>query len=194
MLGVVLAAGEGRRFGGPKAPFEFEGERLVDRAVRVLREGGCDPVIVVLGAWVGEVPDAQVVVNSDWSEGMGSSLRAGLMSAGAGSGVESAVVTLVDLPGLTPAAVRRLIDRGGESASGAMERGAGSGGGAGLAAATYHGVRGHPVVFGREHWAAVIEAAHADVGARDYLAAHRGDLTLVEVGDIASGDDLDTRP
>lgn len=194
MLGVVLAAGEGRRFGGPKAPFEFEGERLIDRAVRVLREGGCDPVIVVLGAWVGEVPDAQVVVNSDWTEGMGSSLRAGLMSAGARSGVESAVVTLVDLPGLTPAAVRRLIDRSGDSERGAMERGAGSGRGAGLAAATYHGVRGHPVLFGREHWAAVIDAAHADVGARDYLAAHRGDLTLVEVGDIASGNDLDTRP
>lgn len=188
MLGVVLAAGEGRRFGGPKAPFEFEGERLVDRAVRVLREGGCDPVIVVLGAWVGEVPDAQVVVNSDWTEGMGSSLRAGLMSAGARSGVESAVVTLVDLPGLTADAVRRLIDRSGDSERGAMERGAG------LAAATYHGVRGHPVLFGREHWAGVIDAAHADVGARDYLAAHRGDLTLVEVGDIASGDDLDTRP
>ncbi|MGA1145657.1 MAG: NTP transferase domain-containing protein, partial [Candidatus Nanopelagicales bacterium] len=51
VAGVVLAAGEGKRFGGPKAPFEYDGERLVDRAVRVLREAGCDPVFVILGAW-----------------------------------------------------------------------------------------------------------------------------------------------
>ena len=78
VAGLVLAAGEGRRFGGPKAPVVIDGERLVDRAVRVLREGGCEPVYVVLGAWVGEVPGAIVVVNPDWAEGMGSSLRAGL--------------------------------------------------------------------------------------------------------------------
>ena len=54
VAGLVLAAGEGRRFGGPKAPAVIDGERLVDRAVRVLRAGGCDPVYVVLGAWVGE--------------------------------------------------------------------------------------------------------------------------------------------
>lgn len=43
--GVVLAAGEGRRFGGPKAPYVLHGERLVDRAVRVLQQGGCDFLI-----------------------------------------------------------------------------------------------------------------------------------------------------
>ena len=80
-LGLVLAAGAGRRLGGPKAPLVVDGERLVDRAVRVLREGGCDPVLVVLGAWVGDVPGAEVVVNADWASGLGSSLRAGLRAA-----------------------------------------------------------------------------------------------------------------
>ena len=69
--GLVLAAGEGRRFGGPKAPYVLDGERLVDRAVRVLREAGCDPVVVVLGAWVGEVPGAEVVGNEDVGRGHG---------------------------------------------------------------------------------------------------------------------------
>ena len=61
--GLVLAAGEGRRFGGPKAPYVLDGVRLVDRAVALLRDAGCDPVLVVLGAWIDDVPDAVVVVN-----------------------------------------------------------------------------------------------------------------------------------
>ena len=175
VAGLVLAAGEGRRFGGPKAPFVIDGERLVDRAVRVLREGGCGPVYVVLGAWVGDVPDAVVVTNPEWSEGMGSSLRTGL-AALAGEAVEAVVVTLVDLPGLTSAAVRRLVQADGA-----------------LAAATYGGERGHPVRFGREHWEEVAASARGDAGARDYLRAHADDVSLIEVGDVASGEDLDVR-
>lgn len=173
VAGLVLAAGEGRRFGGPKAPVVIEGERLVDRAVRVLRDGGCDPIYVVLGAWSGDVPDSIIVANPDWPEGMGSSLRAGL-TALEGAPVDAVVVTLVDLPGLTPVAVRRLVEADG-----------------GIAAATYDGERGHPVRFGREHWAGVTESARGDAGARDYLRAHSDKVSLIEVGDVASGEDLD---
>lgn len=172
--GLVLAAGEGRRFGGPKAPYVLDGERLVDRAVRVLREAGCASVVVVLGAWVGDVPGASVVVNDDWSTGMGSSLRAGL-AALEGGDADRVVVTLVDLPGLTPDAVRRLVEAPGD-----------------LAQAAYDGERGHPVLLGRMHWAGVAATAEGDRGARAYLAEH--DVALVEVGDLASGHDLDLRP
>lgn len=170
--GLVLAAGAGRRFGGPKAPAVIDGERLVDRAVRVLREAGCDPVVVVLGAWQGEVAHAEIIVNPDWSTGMGSSLRVGLSDLVGRVGVDRAVVTLVDLPGLTGDAVRRLMACP-----------------APLAAATYRGERGHPVLLAREHWAPLIETVTGDSGARTYLAAHG--LVGVEVGDVASGDDLD---
>lgn len=176
VAGLVLAAGAGRRFGGPKAPVVVDGERLVDRAVRVLAEGGCRPVMVVLGAWIGPVPGAQVVVNDEWAEGMGSSLRSGLAAvaeAEAGQ-VDRVVVGLVDLPGVTPSAVRRILERGGD-----------------LAAATYEGRRGHPVVLGRSHWAGVVAVARGDRGARDYLRAHADELTLVELGDVADGTDLD---
>lgn len=173
VAGLVLAAGEGRRFGEPKAPVVIEGERLVDRAVRVLREGGCDPVYVVLGAWTGDVPGAIAVANPEWPEGMGSSLRAGL-TALEGETVDAAVVTLVDLPGLTSAAVRRLVEAD-----------------SGIAAATYDGKRGHPVRFGREHWAGVAKSARGDAGARDYLRAHADNVSMIEVGDVASGEDLD---
>lgn len=172
--GLVLAAGEGRRFGGPKAPYVLDGERLVDRAVRVLSAAGCAPVVVVLGAWVGDVPGATVVVNDDWASGMGSSLRAGL-AALEHLAVDRVLVTLVDLPGLTAEGVRRLVETPGD-----------------LAQAAYDGERGHPVVLGRDHWAGVVATAEGDRGARAYLSQH--EVALVEVGDVASGDDLDRRP
>lgn len=170
--GLILAAGAGTRYGQPKAPVEIDGERLVDRAVRVLRQGGCDPVVVVLGAWVGPVQGARVVVNRNWADGMGSSLRAGLAGL-TETETTHALVTLVDLPGLTSTAVLRVIATG-----------------ASLAVATYEGVRGHPVLMGREHWDGVSGAATGDASTRTYLVG-RADLVLVEVGDVAVGYDVD---
>lgn len=156
----------------------WEGERLVDRAVRLLRAGGCGLVVVVLGAWQGEVPGAVTVHNADWSTGMGSSLRVGLDAVArlrVGDPVDRVVVTLVDLIGLTAVAVERLVHCD-----------------ARLAAAAYDGQRGHPVVIGREHFDGVSAAAVGDRGARDYLTVN--DVALVEVGDVATADDLDVPP
>lgn len=153
----------------------WEGERLVDRAVRLLRDGGCEPVVVVLGAWEGDVPGATVVHNPEWAGGMGSSLRVGLEAvAGIASPepVDRVIVTLVDLVGLTVAAVARLARCD-----------------ARLAAAAYDGQRGHPVLIGREHFAGVAASAVGDRGAREYLRDR--ELTLVEVGDVAGPEDLD---
>jgi len=172
IAGIVLAAGGGRRFGGPKAVAEVEGERLVDRACRLLREGGCAPVIAVLGAAVVPVPGADdVVVNPEWADGMGSSLRAGL-AAGALSAtpdVAAAVLVLADQPWLSAAAVRAVA--AGATASS-------------LVMAAYpdgDGGAGHPVLLGRDHWAGVRELARGDVGARPYLRAHAADVVHVPV-------------
>lgn len=170
--GIVLAAGEGRRFGGPKAPHVVDGERLVDRAVRVLREAGCDEVVVVLGAWEGAVPNALVVVNHGWEEGMGSSLRIGLKWARA-CHAERAIVTLVDLPGLTPEAVQRVL-----AAEGAIVQ------------ATYDGEAGHPVRIDSALFEEFIVAVKGDEGAPAVLQ-DRDDIIRVEVGDVASGQGLD---
>ena len=172
VAGLVLAAGEGRRFGGPKALVELGGERLVDRAVRVVRDGGCDRVVVVAGAAALEVPDAVVVDNPQWGTGMGSSLRTGL--AALPVEVDAAVIVLVDTPWIRAEAVRLLIA--------VYERGAE------LAVATYAGERGHPVLVGRKHWLGVAESAIGDVGARDYLANHPD---VVEVDCTGTGDASD---
>jgi CTP:molybdopterin cytidylyltransferase MocA len=168
--------------GRPKALVrDADGTSWLQRAVEVLVDGGCNGVTVVLGAGADEAVSlldglgVDVVVAHDWDEGMSASLRSGLESL-MGSDAEAAVVTLVDLPDLTAAVVRRVLsEREGDEA---------------LARASYHGRPGHPVVLGRAHWAAVAESATGDVGARDYLLDH--DTVLVECGDLATGVDIDS--
>ncbi|WP_030144971.1 nucleotidyltransferase family protein [Spirillospora albida] len=174
--GLLLAAGAGRRLGGPKALLEVAGERFVDRGVRTLRDGGCAPVLVVTGAAPVEVIGAVVVPNPDWRDGMGSSLRAGL--AALPPGCPAVVVALVDQPGVTAAAVGRLVAAHRDGAS--------------IAVAAYGGAPRNPVLFAKEHFAAAAEAATGDRGARDLLRAHPELVTLVECGDVASPDDIDT--
>ena len=183
VAGLVLAAGGGRRYGMPKALVEYEGSLLVERAVRTAR-AVCDPVLVVLGAqavdvWrTADLDGATVLANRDWETGMASSLRTGLDGLRGWPGwIDAALVTLVDVPGMTPGALRALVAHAAPDA---------------LAIATYDGVRGHPVLLGREHWAGVAATATGDEGARRYLAAH--DVTEVDCTGLADPRDLDVPP
>jgi CTP:molybdopterin cytidylyltransferase MocA len=180
---VVLAAGGGRRYGMPKALVEYEGSLLVERAVRTAK-AVCDPVLVVLGAravdvWrQADLDGATVLANQDWETGMASSLRTGLEGLRGWPGrVEAALLLLVDMPGMTAEALRKVAGHASPDA---------------LAVATYDGVRGHPVLIGREHWAGVVETAAGDEGARRYLAAH--DVLEVDCTGLADPTDLDVPP
>jgi CTP:molybdopterin cytidylyltransferase MocA len=188
VAGLLLAAGEGRRMGTPKALLRDRvGVPFLDRTIGVLLEGGCASVTVVLGASAAEAralldadgwsaDDAVAVVEAaDWATGMGASLRRGLEALTASDAV-TALVTLVDLPDVTDEVVRRLL--------------AGPVGADTLARASYDGRAGHPVLLGRDHWAGVLETADGDRGARDYLAAH--EVRAVECGDLATGRDVDS--
>ncbi|WP_330454581.1 MULTISPECIES: nucleotidyltransferase family protein [unclassified Streptomyces] len=184
IAGLLLAAGGGRRLGGrPKALLEHRGRPLVEHAVRTLREGGCDPVHVVLGAAADEVraradlAGCTVGVNPEWTEGMGSSLRVGL-GALADSGAEAALVLLVDQPGIDARAVARVRAAYRDRTS--------------LVTASYAGERGHPVLFGADLWADIAAGAVGDQGARTYLREHRAALRLVECSDVAQAYDIDT--
>ena len=177
--GLLLAAGAGRRMGGPKALVtDADGTSWLARSVRTLLDGGCDAVTVVLGAGAEDARahlvdlDVETVVADDWADGMGASLRAGLQAL---RGEPLAVVSLVDLPDVGPPVVRRLLEVGADPGL--------------LARAAYDGRPGHPVLLGREHWPAIIDQASGDTGARDYLAEHA--VMLVECGDLATGRDQD---
>lgn len=183
VAGVLLAAGAGRRFGAPKALVDYNGEMLVERAARVLAEGGCDPVVVILGAAGDEVArrallgDAMVVTNPNWPTGMGSSLRVALNTLAhttQADDVHAALVLPVDMPGVSPEAVRRVAAHGGRSA---------------LAAATHDGRRSHPVLLGRDHWAGAVDVSTGDAGARRYLNEHA--VALVPCDDVSKGFDID---
>ena len=179
--GLVLAAGGGRRYGGPKALVRHEGSLLVERAVRTVRDAGCAPIVVVLGAAAAEVRasaqlgDVILVENQAWKSGMGSSLRVGLQAL-RGTDADAAAVLLVDTPGVTAEAVKRVADGAGRET---------------LATATYRGRRGHPVLLGRDHWAGVAILATGDVGARAYLSARLETLHLVPCEDISDDTDMD---
>jgi CTP:molybdopterin cytidylyltransferase MocA len=183
VAGLVLAAGGGRRYGMPKALVEYEGSLLVERAVRTAR-AVCDPVLVVLGAqavdvWrTADLDGATVLANRDWETGMASSLRTGLDGLRGWPGrIEAALVLLVDVPGMTPEALRAVAAHAASDA---------------LAIATYDGVRGHPVLLGREHWAGVAATATGDEGARRYLAGRA--VTEVDCTGLADPADLDVPP
>jgi CTP:molybdopterin cytidylyltransferase MocA len=180
VAGLVLAAGAGSRFGGPKGLARTaDGEPWVVRAVRTLRDGGCADVYVTVGAAADEVaaivPAGVTGVRvPDWEDGLSASLRAGIAAIAAPARI---LVVTVDTPDLPATAVARVLaaDESDDA----------------LAQATYGGVPGHPVLLGPAHSAAVAASVTGDRGARPYLATH-GALE-VECGDLWSGTDIDHR-
>ena len=189
MAGVLLAAGEGSRFGRPKALVEFDGLTLAQRGVDLLRAGGADPILVVTGAVPVQLSGTHPVDNPDWRTGMGSSLRAALQalaggpdepdeSAQLGENVGAVVVALADQPLVGAEAVTRLI---------AAYRA-----GAAVAVAAYDGRPRNPVLLARQHWPEVIALASGDQGARAFLRARPDLVTLVECADTGRPDDIDT--
>jgi CTP:molybdopterin cytidylyltransferase MocA len=169
--GVVLAAGAGTRYGTPKV-LAHEGLWL-RRAVDALSAGGCDDVVVVLGAVVVDVPaPARAVIAANWSDGASASLRAGLRAI---SHADVAVLRLVDTPDIGADVTRRVLYRVSTT---------------GLARATFGGRPGHPVAIARRHWPELERTLRGDEGARAFLAG-RDDVVAVECGDLATGADHD---
>lgn len=131
---VVLAAGAGTRFGGPKQRL------LLPRVLERLRETSVEDVVVVAGAYPLEAEGARVVACHEWERGPGASLRCGLTALAPET--KAAVIVLADGPDLAPAAVERVLR--------AWRNGTGD-----LVAASYAGDRGHPLVVGRPLWKGV---------------------------------------
>jgi CTP:molybdopterin cytidylyltransferase MocA len=161
---VVLAAGAGSRFGGPKQRL------LLPYVLERLSRSPVDQVVVVAGAHPLEAGAIPVVECPEWERGVGASLRCGL--AALGPGVEAAVVCLADGPNLAPEAVRRVLA--------AWRAGAGT-----IVAAAYAGHRGHPVVLGRAAWDAV-----PDEGMKALPATLVPCDDLGTPGDVDSADDI----
>lgn len=182
VTGVLLAAGAGRRAGGPKAlRRDPAGRPWVVLAVRALRLGGCARVVVVTGCRAREVgrllqgETVTTVCSPNWRSGMRASLRSGLIEARR-TAPTAVLVHLVDLPDVTAEVVRRVLFAG-QIGTDTLRR------------ASYRGRPGHPVLLGAAHLPYVLDPQDADRGARAYLL--RESVHLVPCEDLAGGDDVD---
>ena len=183
VAGLVLAAGAGRRIGGPKALLEFGGSTLVQRCAETLSRGGCTPVVAVIGAEAARVMRPArvatrcVAVNPDWRQGVSSSLRTGLALL-RGTDTRAAVVALVDQPLISAAVVERLLHAwGGHEAA---------------VVATYGGLPRNPVLLDRSVWEQVADTAVGDEGARAWLRGHADAVVRIACDDAGAPDDIDT--
>jgi len=193
--GLILAAGESRRMGYPKALLRYREESFADRLIGLFSPH-CSPVIVVLGARAEQIRGAlrrpaTFVLNQNWPLGQTSSLQCGL--AAVPPAAEGVLLTLVDHPAVDAATIERLL--GGVRP---LPHGRDSGADAVpsrepeplIRIPRYRDRRGHPVWFSRElipELAAIREPRTA----KDVMHAHRADTLFVEVDDAGIVADID---
>lgn len=179
VAGLILAAGESRRMGFPKALLTYRGETFLDRLIASLGSH-CDPVIVVLGCRADEVraglrlrEGVRFTVNERFTAGQFSSLRCGLRAVPPES--EGVLFTLVDHPLVSAETVATLItDRG-----------------AAVSIPRYHGRRGHPVFVSRNLIGEFLLSPE-ECQAREIIDRHADAIRYVDVEDPGVVEDIDT--
>lgn len=181
IAGIVLAGGRSERMGRRKAMLKVDGESFLDRAIRVLREGGCEDIVVVLGADEPELPDLATGSGVRAARGGGGpeqidSLRAGLRALPATA--DAAVVIPVDHPLIEPVTVTAVIETFEDC-------------GAPVVRVSYEGRHGHPVLFAATVFDELLSDELPD-GARTVVRSHAHDLIDVEVDDPGVLVDIDT--
>ena len=167
IAGVVLAAGAATRFGAPKQ------ELLLPRVLERVAASPVDEIVVVEGAYAlsdsvlqGIARPSRLVSCLHWQRGPGASLRCGLEALDAD--VDAAVVVLADGPYLAPASVGRVLESWREE-------------GGAVVAASYRGVRGHPLVVARAAWDEIPDDGLRGIAPR-----------LVPCDDLGAPGDVDT--
>jgi CTP:molybdopterin cytidylyltransferase MocA len=175
--GLILAAGESRRMGSPKALLEYRGATFLGTLAGLFAER-CSPVIVTLGASAAEIRSrasypAQFVLNADYKRGQLTSMQCGLRAVPPKA--EGVMFTLVDHPAVSPATLDALLAmRGGEL----------------LRVPRYQGRRGHPVWFSRELIPEFL-ALPEDGAARDVVRRHADGTAFLDVDDAGIVADID---
>lgn len=184
---VIIAAGSSSRLGRPKQLVVFEGEKLLERAIRVALESGAQPVFVVLGANRAEIEAAmdlsavRLIVNENWQEGMASSIRSGIKALENHSPDASGVLLMVcDQPRLTTKHLERMLAGFRRSSASAI-------------ASRYAGKRGIPAIFPRAAFGELL-ALRGDQGARRLLSDARRKVIEIELDggelDVDRTDDI----
>jgi molybdenum cofactor cytidylyltransferase len=180
VAGIILAAGEARRFGAQKLLAPLGGRALVQHVIGAANGSILSDVVLVVGAdaeRIGRIAmgRTRVVRNPDYATGLASSLQVGLRAL---ADVDAAVVLLGDVPGVTSALVDALIAKQRET-------------GATAVISRWNGGRTPPALLHRDLWSAAL-ALEGDVGMREVLAG-QVDVAEIEVTPaLGSLDDVDT--
>jgi molybdenum cofactor cytidylyltransferase len=178
---VILAAGASRRLGQPKQLVRIAGETLLDRTIREVRESGAQPILVVLGAHrdaiqaTVDLSGLHLVFNSNWEQGIASSIHMGIGAVQELVADATAVLMLVcDQPKLTAEHLRALI---------AIHENATE---LAIVASAYAGITGIPAIFPASQFQRLL-ALQGDAGAK-YLLRNPG-CPLISV--IFQGGEVD---
>jgi molybdenum cofactor cytidylyltransferase len=181
--GLLLAAGESRRMGSPKALLRYQGQTFIERICSAFLAAGVDELIVVLGARAEELrralpvhPDLRTVVNSRYFQGQLSSLMVGIGALSPDS--EAVVANLVDHPLVSAATIKALID----SFRAAPLP---------ILVASYQGRRGHPVLFSSHIYGEIL-AAPLDQGAKVVVRKDPSRVRELPLDDPGILADIDT--
>jgi len=181
--GIVLAAGESRRMGSPKALLRYQGKTFIERICHAFLTAGVDELVVVLGARADELrraipahPRLRTVVNPRYFQGQLSSLMTGIGALSPDS--EAAIVNLVDHPLIAAATIRELIA---SFRSDPLP----------ILIAAYNGKRGHPVLFSKQIYGEIL-AAPLDQGAKVVVRKDPARVRELQLNDPGILADIDT--
>jgi molybdenum cofactor cytidylyltransferase len=183
IAGIILAAGEGRRFGECKALAKLDGITFLEAVALRLKEIGCKPVIAVGGHYPDDIIDEAArlnidcVINSEWKQGQFSSLKTGLSLLE--NDICAAFITLVDHPFVQPETYRLLRE--------AISKFPGK-----IIIPVYNRKRGHPIAVPQPIIRQIIESTN-DINLRDILKNHESIVVQFRCEDPGVLKDIDTK-
>ena len=180
--GVILAAGQAKRFGSQKLLAPLDGRPLIQHVIDAANASALEDIVIVVGPNADDlltrvdIGRTRVVRNPDPARGLASSLQAGLSALD--PLLHAALILLGDMPGVTANLIGDLVTRGRDTRATAI-------------VSVWRGRRSPPVVLHKSLWPAAF-ALEGDVGMREVLGAHADVIELAVTDDLGSLEDIDT--